>query len=138
MGCGPIYGQQEAGLIWKVTLMHNLTTELGFREAKNMESVYYHPERKTIVICHVDDPLVKTVSEEETEWFHEQLNRLFQMKEKKVLSNTEPMDWCSIRISLNEDGEVRLDNQLKIEEYGKIHGLQDCKPVSSPICHPLS
>ena len=68
--CGVIYGMQKGGAEWKNTLAYRLTTEMGFREVKNMESVYYQPEHKVTIPCHVDDPLVKSASSSGRIWFH--------------------------------------------------------------------
>ena len=46
---GDIYGGQTAGVSWKNHRTHVLVVKGGFMECKNMESIYYHPERG--IIC---------------------------------------------------------------------------------------
>ena len=40
---------------------------------------------------------------------------------------------CSIRISLSAAGDIRLDNQIKIEGYLEEKGLLECNPTQQPI-----
>jgi len=130
---GVIYGMQEGGADWHNTLAYRLTTELGFKEVSNMESVYHHPEKELTIPCHVDDPLVKSRCEENRKWFHENINRMFDTKGEKVLSLKQAMDYLSIRITLDEVGDIKLDNEIKIQSYLEELGLTDCNPVNEPI-----
>ena len=130
---GPIYGQQIAGQNWKVTFAYHLVAALQFLEVQNMESVYFHPVRKIIVPCHVDDPLVKTKSSEDTKWFHDQLEAIFDTKGRSILSPDNELDWCSVRITMTPQGDLRMDNKPKIEEYGRKHELDKLPPADYPI-----
>ena len=59
-----LYGKQDSAKRWKDTLKGGLV-EMGFEEIHNVASVYRHVKRDIILIVHVDDPLVRTVSEED-------------------------------------------------------------------------
>ena len=130
---GVIYGMQTGGADWKNTLAFTLATEMGFKEVKNMESMYHHPERKITVPCHVDDPLVKSRGTENREWFHNNINKLFDTKGSKLLSVGQPLDYLSMRISMNSNGDISLDNSIKIEAYLQELGLGQANPVKEPI-----
>ena len=109
---GVIYGMQEGTADWKSTLSYTLTTKLGFKEVKNMESVYHHPVRNITIPCHVDDPLIKSRGKENRIWFHEQINELFDTKGCRLLTVEEALDYLSITIRLHASGAITLDNSI--------------------------
>ena len=43
--------------LWKLTHGQHLEA-LGFKEACNQKSVYYHQQLDILIICHVDDPWI--------------------------------------------------------------------------------
>jgi len=130
---GAMYGMQEASLDWKETLCYRLTTEMGFKEVANLQSVYHHPERKITVPVHVDDPLVKSSSEENKIWFHKTIEELFDTKGMRELEIGHDLDYLSIRISMTPEQDIMLDNQAKIEQYLEEKGLSDCNAGLHPI-----
>ena len=67
-----------------------MTTKLGFKEIKNIESMYYHPEKKVTISCHVDDPIVKSHSQEACDWFHDSIEKVLDCKSRKILSVDQP------------------------------------------------
>ena len=72
---GVIYGMQTGAYDWKDTLSHYLTTEMGFVEASNMQSMYHHQEKQITISCHVDDPLALTRIKQHKEWFYDKLEK---------------------------------------------------------------
>ena len=65
------------------------------------------------------------------------MERRFITKGRSHLTPSEPIDFESIRISLDEEGVLRLDNQEKIKKCLEAAGLGDCNPVSQPITKPI-
>ena len=59
---------------------------MGFMQSKNAPSLYFHPERKIKVPVHVDDPFVISKRKEDTEWFHQELDKLFETKGPTILT----------------------------------------------------
>ena len=116
---GVIYGMQTGAFDWKDTLAAVMTTDMGFYELQNMQSMYHHPDRKTDVACHVDDPLTITRSTADKVWFYSELAKVFDTKGDKTLSSHLALDYLSMRVSMNEAGDIRLDNQVKISTYLK-------------------
>ena len=114
---GVIYGMQEGGADWHNTLAYRLTTELGFKKVRNMESMYRHSEQQLTIPCHVDDPLIKSVTDEGMDWFHTDINRMFDTKGRNMLTIQMALDHLSIRISLDKLFNIRLDNEVKIQCY---------------------
>ena len=105
----------------------------GFVELKNVESVYYHPQREILVSIHVDDPLIMTKSKEDEDWFHSKIREHYDCKETKRLAVGSPIDYLSVRIQLHPDGSLTLDNKEKIEQFLKDHGMESCNPVRVPL-----
>ena len=130
---GVIYGMQTGAFDWKDTLAAVLTTDLGFYELHNMQSMYHHPQRKTDVACHVDDPLTVSRSTADKEWFYSEIAKVFDTKGDKTLSPELPLDYLSMRISMNEAGDIRLDNEVKIKAYLKEKGMELCNPAKQPL-----
>jgi hypothetical protein len=130
---GVIYGMQTGAYDWKDTLSHYLTTEMGFVEASNMQSMYHHQEKQITISCHVDDPLALTRIKQHKEWFYDKLEKDFDIKGNQTLTEANPLDYLSIRISLDSKGNIRLDNQAKIQIYLEEKGLTECNPTNVPI-----
>ena len=130
---GVIYGMQEGSYDWKNTLAFRLTHEMGFKEVKNMESIYHHPEKKITIPCHVDDPLIKARGAEARDWFHEEFNKLFECKGQQNLVEGKSLDYLSMNITITKEGDIQVDNKTKIEGYLEEMGLQDCNPAKEPM-----
>ena len=61
------------------------------------------------------------------------MERRFITKDRNYLTPSEPIDFESIRITIDEEGVLRLDNQEKIRKYLEAAGMGDCNPASQPI-----
>jgi hypothetical protein len=134
----PIYGMQEGSRDWQQTLAYIMTTHLGFKKIKNMESMYYNSEHKVTVPCHVDDPLVKARGSENTEWFHNEINKVLDTKGRRTLSaGGSGLDYLSINVTLTAEEDICLDNKTRIIATLKKMGLAQCNPVKEPITKPI-
>ena len=103
---------QEGSRDWQQTLAYIMTTHLGFKKIKNTESMYYNPEHKVIVPCHVDDPLAKARGSENTEWFHNDINKAMDTKGRRTLApGGEALDYLSINTLQTAEGDICLDNR---------------------------
>ena len=49
------------------------------------------------------------------------------------MTRESPIDYCSIRVTLNDQGEIKLDNQAYIDKLVSEAGMTDCNTVKSPI-----
>ena len=133
---GVMYGMQTGGCEWKGDITHKLTADqygFGFKELKNVSSVFYNAERDIIISIHVDDPLIKTKSKADEDWFHSKLREHYDVKPIKRLEVGSPIDYLSVRIQLHLDGSITLDNKDKITEFLTEHGMRDCNPVRRPL-----
>ena len=144
---GVIYGEQTGASEWKATLVKYLEGE-GFTELLNAPSVFVHPGKKAsklldyeddgpreevIVLCHVDDPLIMTRSGEDEDWTHVTIEKEFDTKGRRLLTRDTVIDFLSMRLSLDKEGEVCVDNKDKIEAFLEQEGLSDCNPTALPI-----
>lgn len=98
-----------------------------------MQSMYHHQEKKITISCHVDDPLALTRIKQHKEWFYSKLEKDFDTKGNQTLTEDNPLDYLSIRISLDSKGNISLDNQVKIQPYLQEKGLLDCNPTRVPL-----
>ena len=130
---GVLYGNQRASREFHETLTTVLTKELGFEEGCNMQSIYHHHERGITMVCHVDDPFIKCKTLAGQEWIHKQLQSKFDTKGAAYLTPGSSLDYLSIRVTLHTNGDLTLDNQLKIEKYLEEHDLTNCNPAAEPI-----
>ena len=83
--------------------------------------------------CHVDDPFIKCKNLAGQEWIHKQLQSKFDTKGAAYLTPGSSLDYLSIRVTLHTNGDLTLDNQLKIEKYLEEHDLTNCNPAAGPI-----
>ena len=130
---GVIYGMQEGSRDWKDTLCFRLVHDLGFKEVKNMQSVYYHTEKQITIPVHVDDPLVKARGTDSRDWFHTEINKIFDTKGVRILDISTTLDYLSMNISLTESGDIQLDNRPYIEKVLDEEGMSECNAAKEPL-----
>jgi hypothetical protein len=130
---GPTYGEQDAAALWGKTRSRVLTQEMGFKQAVNIESVYIHESRPIITSCHVDDPLTIAGSLEDETWFYNELRKHFLIKEITVLEPGTDIDYLSMRLTLDTNGVLRVDNFEKIKQFLKEKNMQDCNSCHVPL-----
>ena len=95
------------------------------------------PIDRITILVHVDDPLVFASNLNDECWGHTLMERRFITKGRSFLTPSDPMDFESIRITLDEEGVLRLDNRDKIQKYLEMAGMADCNPASQPITKQL-
>jgi len=112
---GPVYGQQTGSHDWYDTGSDYLEKQMGFKESYNAPSTYFHPQKRIRISMHVDDPCIVFQKGDQCakdrEWFFSTLAKRFTIKQTQKLTRSSPIDYCSIRVQLNEQGEITLDNQ---------------------------
>ena len=129
---GYIYGCIPAGACWQQTYREFMLS-IGFTECENATSIYIHKARGTIVSTFVDDPAIWSKTKADEAWFHDELDKRFDVKHHSYLTAETPLTYCGARISLNEKGEVCLDNQPFIEKMLDEWDMVDCTPVRTPV-----
>ena len=112
----PLYGKQDSAKRWQDTLQKMLLEEMEMKEIRNCPSAYIHRTKDIIMLVHVDDPIVRTSSEEEESWFFETLEKHFRTKGMSRLKPGNDLDYLSMIIRTNTRGDVWLGNDVKIQE----------------------
>ena len=151
---GYIYGCIEAGQVWGRTFADWMVNALGFTECKNNGSVYVLDFEgdtmqlaagadqsvltgKIIVSTYVDDPIIVCDNEGLETWFHQMLEDRFDVKFHSFLTPATPLEYCGARLTLTNDGCIKIDNKKFIEGMLEERGLQDCNPSKNPITKPI-
>lgn len=103
-----------------------LVEEMGFKEGVNAKSVHLHKEKGIRISMHVDDPIIvfkkdaQGVKAKDRDWFEffkkVQESLRFEVEETHQLKAGEPIDYCSIRIQLQENGDMTLDNSQCVDK----------------------
>jgi hypothetical protein len=129
---GVIYGMQDAAKAWKDTVGTHLGT-IGFVELKNAPSIYVNASRRIIMCCHVDDPMVISESAEDEEWIHDEINSEFETNGINRLTPWTPIDYLSMRLTVDEKNVLRVDNSAKITKFLTDAGMENCNPSEVPL-----
>jgi hypothetical protein len=137
-GCGLLelynYGEQTAAKCWKVELSDYLCKQMGFTESKNMPSMYLNEEKGIKISVHVDDPLVVCDrSKNQKEWFYNKLKEHFRYKEITTLEKGVELDYLSIRLSVDDDNLINLDNDSFVKKVIENEELTGHRRVDIPV-----
>ena len=81
----------------------------------------------------MNDPAIWSKTKADEAWFHDKLDTRFDVKHHSYLTAETPLAYCRARISLNEKGEVCLDNQPFIEKMLDEWDMVDCSPVRTSM-----
>jgi hypothetical protein len=124
-----IYGQKQAGRVWNKYLSRKLTEELGFKQSKVDECVYYRG--KTLYVLYTDDSLLAGPDENEIQQIIDELQT------KSMLSITvegDLADFLGVSIERKEDGTIHMTQPHLIEQIlGDLRMLDETvKPRSTP------
>ena len=98
----------------------------------------YVNDKGSIIICHVDDPLIRCNKAadggpSELQMVYTQLKEMFAVKELSILSRENPLDYLSIRIGVSPEGNIELDNDEKVTKVLTDHGMLDCNAAKTPL-----
>ena len=88
---------------------------------------------KITVSCYVDDPVIVCDNEATEKWYHNEMEKRFDVKHHSYLTVATPLEYCGTRLSLTVDNELKVDNKRFIEKMLDERGLQDANSVQSPL-----
>ena len=98
-----------------------------------------------LISIHVDEPWIRAnkrfnangdpVPKEESElWeIYSLLKSQFQVKELQILSQEVSIDYLSMRVSMDQNLNIRIDNDDKVTKLLASTGMADCNPVKVPL-----
>ena len=133
---GSIYGESSAPVRWFDTIAPWLRDDMGFEQGCNEPCVFYNRERDLLIVLYVDDCLADG-DEHQIRWIFDELDARFKCKGPDWLSPTTPVDFIGMDLTVTSDS-IYLDMERYITTVAlPVLGLEQCKPVSTPISDPI-
>jgi hypothetical protein len=124
-----LYGLKQSPRCWNQTFVKSVES-LGFEQSQADPCIFVkcHPGGElSIIAVYVDDLIIMTTTTEEMQGIKTSLSKNFKMKDLGSLH------FClGISVEQSEDG-IKLSQKQYIEKLLERYGLQDAKPVSTPM-----
>jgi hypothetical protein len=112
-----IYGQKQAGRVWNQYLVKKLVKELGFKQSKVDECVFYRG--RTLYVLYTDDSLLAGPDEREIKTIIDEL----QHKAKLAITvEGDLADFLGVNVDRRSDGTIHLSQPHLIDQI-----LQDLR-----------
>ena len=106
-----IYGQKQAGRVWNKYLVDKLVRELGFKQSKVDECVFYRG--KTLYVLYTDDSLLAGPDAKEIQKVIDEL----QSKAKLAITvEGDLADFLGVSIDRRSDGSIHLSQPHLIDQ----------------------
>jgi hypothetical protein len=124
-----IYGQKQAGRVWNQFLVTKLVKELGFRQSKVDECVFYRG--KTLYVLYTDDSLLAGPDAKEIE----QIIKELQTKAKlSITVEGDLADFLGVNIDRRDNGTIHLTQSHLIDQILSDLRMNNdnVKPKSTP------
>jgi hypothetical protein len=124
-----IYGQKQAGRVWNKYLANKLIHELGFKQSKVDECVFY--KGKTLYVLYTDDSLLAGPDKKEID----QIITDIQSKAKlDITVEGDLSDFLGVNIQRRSDGTIHLSQPHLIDQILSDLRLNDdsVKPRTIP------
>ena len=124
-----IYGQKQAGRVWNQYLVSKLVKDLGFKQSKVDECVFYRGQ--TLYVLYTDDSLLAGPNAKEIECIIEEL----QSKAKLAITvEGDLADFLGVSIDRRTDGTIHLSQPHLIDQILKDLRMDgdNVKPRSTP------
>ena len=110
------------------------------QKSPNDPSMYVrtNPPIGALISIHVDDPWMRATRRPAGEKsklveIHELLKKQFKVKDLQIPSRKYPIDYLSMTMSVDDDNNIRIDNDAKVLKMHEKVSLQDCNPVKVPL-----
>ena len=127
-----LYGLKQAPRAWYERL-HNYLIQIGFQRTNDNSSLYIKesPDNKIVLAEIFVDDTVFTGNDDLCKEFLEQMNKEFEMS-----MFCEIKFFVGLQIQQNKNG-IYITQSKYIKEILKKFGMEDCKPVGTPMCTGL-
>lgn len=124
-----IYGLKQASRVWNETF-DEFVRSIDFEVSKFDPCLYikHRDDQCTLLLVYVDDVIVTGSSAQQIASVKMQLKDRFEMTDSgpcKFVLGIEVVD--------NTDGSVTLCQRRYVDDILKRFGMEDCKPVASPV-----
>ena len=123
-----IYGQKQAGRVWNDYLVKKLLKEVGFKQSKEDQCLFYHGQ--VMYVLYTDDSILAGPDPKE-------IDRIIKKMRKAKLDITiegDLEDFLGVNIDRKEDGTIHLTQPHLIDSILKDLNLdgKGVKPRSTP------
>lgn len=123
-----LYGLKQSPKCWN-TRFHDFVANLGFERSRNDYCLYVKQDDESItyMVLYVDDVLLATNNNSRMNEIIKQLSSEFKMKDLGTVKR-----FMGININL-EPGRITLDQEHYAIKIIEKFGMDECKPVRTPI-----
>ncbi|KAL0279164.1 UNVERIFIED_CONTAM: hypothetical protein PYX00_000774 [Menopon gallinae] len=123
-----LYGLRQAGRNWH-RVLNSVLTSFGARPTKSDPCLYsiQKENRSGLIIVYVDDILVISRDKDMISFIKSKLSDRFDVRELGIVKNC-----LGIEFSIDED-KIILQQRGYIRELLTRFGMEECKPVSTPM-----
>lgn len=125
-----LYGLKQAAKCWNDKI-HAFIMKIGFTRSKHDQCVYVKKDGHLFMALtlYVDDIHIFTNCESEAEKVKELIRKSFKIKDLGLAR-----ECLGMRIERDsETPEIRLSQKTYIQKILEKYGMQDCKPVGTPV-----
>ena len=105
-----IYGQKQAGRVWNQYLVNKLTKEIGFKQSKIDECLFY--KGNVIYVLYTDDSLLAGPNKNEVDEIIKQMKRA----KLDITDEGNIEDFLGVNIERRDDGSVKLSQPHLIKQ----------------------
>lgn len=125
-----LYGLKQAGREWNAKL-NEVLCKIGFDRCKNEPCLYKMTRNNNLIIIavYVDDIIVGCKDKNEISNIKSRIACEFEITDKGLLEHFLGMEV----IRDGETGEIKLSQELYINEMLEEYGMENCKPSSVPL-----
>ena len=124
-----IYGLKQSPRCWNLALDSKLK-EIGLSQSSHDPCIYYKNEKgNMLVVCvYVDDIILAGQQEGSIQQVKVALASAFDIKDLGRLNY-----FLGIKIEQKSDNSIWIGQPAYIEKLLTTHGMQNCKPVNTPV-----
>ena len=108
-----IYGQKQAGRVWYKYLTNKLTKELGFKQSKVDECIFYRGT--TMYVLYTDDSLLAGPNKGEID----QIIKDLKAANLDITDEGDIQDFLGVNIDMKTNGEIHLSQPHLIDQIMK-------------------
>jgi hypothetical protein len=118
-----IYGQKQAGRVWNKFLSNKLVNELGFKQSKVDECVYYRG--KTLYVLYTDNSLLAGPDKDEIQTIIDELQEKAKLQ---LIVEGDLADFLGVSIKRKKDGTIHMTQPHLIDQI-----LQDLRMMDKSV-----
>jgi hypothetical protein len=121
-----IFGQKQAGRVWNKFLVNKLVNEVGFKQSKVDECIFYRGS--VMYVLYTDDSLLAGPSKEEVD----QAVADIQAAKLNISIEGDIQDFLGVNIERHNDGSITFTQPHLIDKVLEATRLQDGKEKDTP------